>query len=49
MFVIPEKIDDFGAQKMARDIANQIQAELKFPGEIKVHVIRETRVIEYAR
>ena len=49
VFVIPEKIDDFGAQKMARDIANQIQAELKFPGEIKVHVIRETRVIEYAR
>jgi ribonuclease Y len=49
VFVMPEKIDDSAAQKMARDIANQIQAELKFPGEIKVHVIRETRVIEYAR
>ncbi len=49
VFVMPEKIDDSAAQKMARDIANQIQGELKFPGEIKVHVIRETRVIEYAR
>ncbi|MBI3232068.1 MAG: ribonuclease Y [Candidatus Doudnabacteria bacterium] len=49
VFVIPDKIDDFAAQKLARDVANQIQAELKFPGEIKVHVIRETRVIEYAR
>lgn len=49
VFVIPEKIDDAAAQKLARDVANQIQAELKFPGEIKVHVIRETRVIEYAR
>src|SRR3989344_5974098 len=49
VFVIPEKIDDYSAQKMARDIANQIQNEIKFPGEIKVHVIRETRVIEYAR
>jgi ribonuclease Y len=49
VFVFPEKVDDPGAQKMARDIANQIQNELKFPGEIKVHVIRETRVIEYAR
>jgi ribonuclease Y len=49
VFVFPEKVDDPGAQKMARDIANQIQNELKFPGEIKVNVIRETRVIEYAR
>ncbi len=49
VFVIPEKIDDFAAAKMARDMANQIQNEIKFPGEIKVHVIRETRVIEYAR
>lgn len=49
VFVIPEKIDDSAAVKLARDIANHIQAELKFPGEIKVHVIRETRVIEYAR
>lgn len=49
IFVVPEKIDDLAAQRLARDIANHIQQELKFPGEIKVHVIRETRVIEYAR
>lgn len=49
IFVTPEKIDDLAAQRLARDIANHIQQELKFPGEIKVHVIRETRVIEYAR
>ena len=34
---------------MARDIALKIEKELKYPGEIKVNVIRETRVIEYAR
>lgn len=49
IFVTPEKIDDWGAQKLAREIANKIQTEIKFPGEIKVHVIRETRVVEYAR
>lgn len=49
VFVRPEKIDDWGAQKLARDIANRIETELKYPGEIKVNVIRETRVIEYAR
>ena len=49
IFVIPEKVDDFGALQMARDIASKIQSELKYPGEIKVTVIRETRVVEYAR
>jgi ribonuclease Y len=49
VFVKPEKLDDLACQKLARDIANRLEAELKFPGEIKVHVIRETRVIEYAR
>jgi ribonuclease Y len=49
VFVKPEKLDDYGCQKLARDIANRLENELKFPGEIKVHVIRETRVIEYAR
>ncbi len=49
VFVSPSKLDDMGCQKLARDIANKLEAELKFPGEIKVHVIRETRVIEYAR
>ncbi len=49
VFVRPEKVDDYGAQKMARDIANRFETELKYPGEIRVNVIRETRVIEYAR
>lgn len=49
VFVIPEKVDDFGALQMARDIASKIQSELKYPGEIKVNVIRETRAVEYAK
>lgn len=49
VFVVPEKIDDFKALEMAREIANRIQAELKYPGEIKVNVIREMRAVEYAR
>ncbi|HEY4526116.1 MAG TPA: ribonuclease Y [Candidatus Paceibacterota bacterium] len=49
VFVVPEKIDDFRALELAREIANKIQSELKFPGEIKVNVIREVRAVEYAR
>lgn len=49
VFVKPDKLDDLGAQKLAREIANRFENELKYPGEIRVNVIRETRVIEYAR
>ncbi len=49
IFVTPEKISDAEAKLMARDIAIKIEQELKYPGEIKVTLIRETRVIEYAR
>ena len=49
VFVCPGEIDDFAAHELARNIADKIEAELKYPGEIKVNVIRETRVIEYAR
>lgn len=49
VFVKPEEIDDLGAYKLAKDIAGRIQQELNYPGEIKVNVIRETRVEEYAR
>ena len=49
IFVTPEKVSDLEAKKMARDIALKIESGLKYPGEIKVTVIRETRVIEYAR
>ncbi len=49
IFVTPEKISDLEARELARNIAIQIENELKYPGEIKVNVIRENRVIEYAR
>ncbi|MCD6233057.1 ribonuclease Y [bacterium] len=49
VFVRPEEVDDLEAYKLARDIAKKIQSELNYPGEIKVTVIRETRVIEYAK
>lgn len=49
IFVTPEKITDAEAKLMARDIAIKIEKELKYPGEIKVTMIRETRIIEYAR
>lgn len=49
VMVKPEAITDLEARKLARDIADKIEAELQYPGEIKVSVIRETRVIEYAR
>ena len=49
IFVTPEKISDAEAKLMARDVAIKIEQELKYPGEIKVTMIRETRIIEYAR
>lgn len=49
VFVTPEQVSDLEAKKMARDIATKIEQELKYPGEIKVTVIRENRVVEYAR
>ncbi len=49
IFVTPEKVSDAEAKIMARDIALKIEQELKYPGEIKVTLIRENRVIEYAR
>lgn len=49
VFVKPDAIDDLGAIKLTRSIADKIEKELKYPGEIKVNVIRELRVTEYAR
>jgi len=49
IFVTPEKVNDIEARDMARSIAQKIEAELKYPGEIKVTVIRENRIIEFAR
>lgn len=49
IFVTPEKITDIEAKNMARNIATKIEKDLKYPGEIKVTIIRETRVIDFAR
>ena len=49
VIVKPEAVTDLEARTMARAIADKIEKELQYPGEIKVSVIRETRVIEYAR
>ncbi len=49
IFVTPEKVNDIEAKNMARDIAKKIEQELKYPGEIKVTMIRENRIVEYAR
>ena len=49
IFVKPEEVDDFTAKKLAKEVASRIQEELRYPGEIKVTVIRESRIIEYAR
>ncbi len=49
IFVKADQVSDIDAQKLARDIALRIENELKYPGEIKVNVIREMRAIEFAR
>ncbi len=49
VFVNPGKVSDLQTHKLAREIARRIQEELKYPGEIKVNVIRENRVVEFAR
>lgn len=49
VFVKPEEVSDLEAKQLARKIVERIESELKYPGEIKVNVIRENRVIEYAR
>lgn len=49
VFVHPGQIDDYNAHNLARDIAHKIEQELQYPGEIKVTVIREQRIVELAR
>jgi len=49
VIVEPGKIDDNEAMQMARNISKQIEQEMKYPGQIKVTVIRETRCVEYAK
>lgn len=49
IFVTPDKVTDIEAKEMAHDIAKKIEQELTYPGEIKVTMIRENRIVEYAR
>lgn len=49
VFVTPEEIDDFESYNLAKNIAGKIESEVTYPGEIKVTMIREQRVVEYAR
>ncbi len=49
VMVVPEQISDSDMILLARDISKQIEAELEYPGQIKVNVIRESRVIDYAK
>src|SRR5438105_631360 len=49
LIVKPDTIDDSRAQILARDIAKRIEGELSYPGQIKVTVIRETRIVEFAK
>ena len=49
IMVKPDKIDDITSTQVAREIVKKIEQELEYPGQIKVTVIRETRVVEYAR
>jgi len=49
VIVKPEQVDDAQAMFLAKDIAKKIEAELEYPGQIKVNVIRESRAVEYAK
>lgn len=49
IMVVPEQVDDAGMVLLARDITKRVEQELDYPGQIKVHIIRETRVIDYAK
>ena len=49
VMVIPEQVNDADMVLLARDISKQIEAELEYPGQIKVNVIRESRVTDYAK
>jgi ribonuclease Y len=49
VMVVPEQISDADMVLLARDISKQIEAELEYPGQIKVNLIRESRVVEYAK
>ena len=47
--VIPEVVSDSDMVLMARDISKQIESQMEYPGQIKVSIIRESRVVDYAK
>ena len=49
IMVVPDQVSDADMVLMARDISKQIESELEYPGQIKVNVIRESRVVDYAK
>ena len=49
IMVVPEAVDDAEMVLLARDISKKIEAELEYPGQIKVSLIRESRVVDYAK
>ena len=49
IMVVPEQINDDGMILLARDISKKIEESLEYPGQIKVNVIRESRVTDYAK
>ncbi len=49
VMVVPDQINDADMVLLARDVSKQIEAELEYPGQIKVNVIRESRVVDYAK
>ena len=49
IMVAPDKVSEDQMVLLARDIAKKIEEELEYPGQIKVNMIRETKVIEYAK
>jgi ribonuclease Y len=49
IIVKPEEVDEYAAERLARDIAHKIEESLDYPGQIKICVVRETRSVDYAR
>jgi ribonuclease Y len=47
--VKPEEVNDEGMKLIARDMAMKIQEEVKYPGQIKINLIRESRAVDYAK
>jgi ribonuclease Y len=49
IIVKPEEVDEVAASQLARDVARRIEESMDYPGQIKVCVVRETRVVDYAK